>query len=420
MNLGIVCQRASTGGVRYAINLAIAIRSIAPQVCVTLHHGQKVIDSRVAKELLAADVRLNLLGTLPRSRTPQFFSQKRYLNWPLADRQFNAIRVSYRNRIDRGRHARLAKVLNQHDVVHFTWPYALDPPPLRIPASFIPHDFIHTHEFGVPLLDRNLWESSQIVLERWLQCATPIVSSDFVAGELRSNFPDYRRHVEVIYLSSLHVTPQGHHDPSRMEATCRRLGVTGRYILCPNNVMPHKNLSLLISALWHLRQAGENVRLVVVGLGTEGIRAKVNCPLYGDRVESAADWDILGLGVVGDDDLLDLMRQSELVVNPSLCEAGAGSGLDAWGCGCAVALSDIPAFRDQVRYLGTRAEFFDPRDPRDTARVLLEAMRDQQKRAADGEVSRAALQRYDWSEVARRYLAVFERLVGKTVSSAAR
>jgi glycosyltransferase involved in cell wall biosynthesis len=73
-----------------------------------------------------------------------------------------------------------------------------------------------------------------------------------------------------------------------------------------------------------------------------------------------------------------------------------------------------------VRYLGTRAAFFDPRDPRDTARVLLEAIRDPQKRAADVEVSRAALQRYDWSEVARQYLAVFERLCGKPFSSTER
>ena len=420
MNLGIVCQQASTGGVRYAINLAIALRSIAPQVSVTLHHGRKVIDSRVSKDLRAAGVGLNRLGRLPLPRTPQFFAQKRRLNWPSADRQLNAIRVSYCNLIDRGRHASLARVLNRHDLVHFAWPYGIDPPPLRIPVSFIPHDFIHTHEFGVPWLDRTFCESSQVVLERWLECAAPIVSSDFVAAELHSVFPDYRRQVEVIYLSSLHVAPQGQHDPGRMEATCRRLGVSGRYILCPNNVMPHKNLSLLISALWHLRQAGENVRLVAIGWGTEGIRAKVNCPLYGDRVDAAADWDILGLGVVSDDDLLDLMRQSELVVNPSLCEAGTGSGLDAWGYGCAVALSDIPAFRDQVRYLGTRAAFFDPRDPRDTARVLLEALGDGHKRATDAEVSRAALQRYDWSEVARQYLAVFERLCGKTVSSTER
>lgn len=172
--------------------------------------------------------------------------------------------------------------------------------------------------------------------------------------------------------------------------------------------MPHKNLGLLVAAVWHLRQAGDDVRLVVSGPDTQGIRARVTCPLYGDRIAAAdAAWDILGVGMVSEDDLLALMRRALIVVNPSLCEAGGGSDLDAWGCGCPVALADIPAFRDQVRFLGTRASFFDPRDPRDAARVLLAAIRDPAGRAADAATSHAALQRYDWSEVARRYLAVF-------------
>jgi phosphatidylinositol alpha-mannosyltransferase len=176
--------------------------------------------------------------------------------------------------------------------------------------------------------------------------------------------------------------------------------------------MPHKNLGLLIAALWHLREAGQDVRLVVVGPETQGIRARVSCPLYGDRVEPDEDWHMLGLGLVSNDDLLDLMQEALVVVNPSLCEAGSGSGLDAWGCGAPVAVSDIPAFRDQVRYLGTKAAFFDPRDPRDAARVLLGMIRDPEGRAADAAASQAAIGRYDWSEVARRYLAVFEALQG--------
>lgn len=413
MDLGIVCQKASTGGVRYAVMLAGAIRRTAPHVSVTLHHGRNVVDHAAREELLASDVRLNQIGPPPRARTPRFFKPKRYVNWPPVDRALNALRLAYRDRADRKRHGSLAKALDQHDVVHFAWPYEIDPPSLRVPTSFIPHDFIYSHEFGVPWPDRDFWASSHVVVGRWLDRATPIVSSDFIAGELHRVFPAYQRPVEVIYLSNLHAVPPGPPDPRRAEATCRRLGVSGRFILCPNNVMPHKNLSLLIAALWHMRQDGEDVRLVVVGPGTDGIRARVHGPLYGDRVEPPADWDMLGLGLVDDVDLLDLMRQSLLVVNPSLCEAGAGSALDAWGCGCAVALSDIPAFRDQVRYLGTRAAFFDPRDPRDAASVMLAMIREPTTRAADAEVSRAALQRYDWNEVARRYLDVFEALCGK-------
>jgi glycosyltransferase involved in cell wall biosynthesis len=110
------------------------------------------------------------------------------------------------------------------------------------------------------------------------------------------------------------------------------------------------------------------------------------------------------------------MRAATLVINPSLCEAGSGSGLDAWGCGCPVALSDIPAFRDQVRFLGTHAEFFDPRDPRDIGRAVVEVLADPDRAARQAEESRAAIARYGWHEVATHYLAVFERMLGRSAS----
>ena len=121
--------------------------------------------------------------------------------------------------------------------------------------------------------------------------------------------------------------------------------------------------------------------------------------------------NVLGLGIVSDADLLALMGGALLVVNPSLCEAGSGSGLDAWGSGCPVALSDIPAFRDQVRFLGTRAEFFDPQDPREIARVLLGMLAAPDRVARAVEASREAIARYSWDDVATGYFAIFERML---------
>lgn len=419
MNLGIVCQKASTGGVRYAVMLATGIRSVAPSVSVTFHYGRKVLTQAIRAELEAAGVSLQRLGRVPRARTPRFLRPKRYLNWPPADRVINTLRLAVGDRADRRRRRAIARSLDRHDVVHFAWPYDFDPPPLRVAVSFIPHDFIFGHEFGVPCYDRDMWDSTRVVIGRWVECGAPIVSSDFVASEFARVFPEARRAPEVIYLSSLHpARTKSSEAPGRPQETCRRLGVSGRFMLCPNNLMPHKNLSLLIAALWHLREAGEDVRLVVVGPETQGIRARVNCALYGDRVDSPDNWHVLGLGLVSDEDLLDLMRESLLVVNPSLCEAGSGSALDAWGCGCPVVLADIPAFRDQVRYLGTKTDFFDPRDPRDAARVLCNVIRDPERRAANTTASQAAIERYGWREVARRYLAVFEGLSGKATDRA--
>jgi glycosyltransferase involved in cell wall biosynthesis len=261
--------------------------------------------------------------------------------------------------------------------VHFAWPYDIDPPALATPMTFIPHDFTYTHEFGVANYRQHAWIAIREAHERWLASDTPVVSSAFIAGELRRAFPAFRGDVHVIYLSSLNPLPAAGIEPAIVEELRRKHSLPACFMLCANNIMPHKNLGTLISALWHLRQAGSDLKLVACGVETEESRARVTGPLYADRTESRDDWDMRGLGLVSDDEVLALMRAATLVINPSLCEAGSGSGLDAWGCGCPVALSDIPAFRDQVGFLGTRAEFFDPRDPREIPEAERRAVRDQ-------------------------------------------
>jgi glycosyltransferase involved in cell wall biosynthesis len=391
MDIGIVCQKASTGGWRYALMLACALKQTRPGVRVTVHCRARRLPPGGLATLRAAGV---VVARLPRATLPQSpwpLTRKRFTGLKAIDKGLNVLRQYWKVATRESRNRRLARSLASHDVVHFAWPYDLDPPPLTVPMSFIPHDFIYTHEFGVANYSRQDWLAARHAHERWLASATPIVSSDFIAGELRRTFPEYRGLLEVVYLSSLNPPPAEGIATTAVEEVCTRFDLPARFVLCPNNVMPHKNLAGVIAALWHVRQASDDVKLVVCGVETQGIRAAVTGPLYADRTESKTAWDVRGLGLVSDADVLTLMRAAALVINPSFCEAGSGSGLDAWGCGCPVAMSDIPAFRDQVGFLGTRAEFFDPRDPRDIARAILAILQNPDHASHMAETSRAAI-----------------------------
>ena len=415
MDIGIVCQKASTGGWRYALMLACALKRQSSRSRVTVHCRARRLPPGGLATLQSAGVEVARLPRPPMPCSPWPIKPKRFVGLKAVDKGFNVLRQRWKEATREHRSHSLARSLAHHDVVHFAWPYDLDPPPLTVPMSFIPHDFIYTHEFGVANYQQRAWLATRHAHERWLASATPIVSSDFIAGELRRTFPNYQGSVDVVYLSSLNPMPETGIAPAVVEEVRRRFELPARFMLCPNNVMPHKNLASAIAALWHVRQAGDDVKLIVCGVETEGIRATVASPLYADRTDSQTDWDMRGLGLVSDADVLALMRAAALVINPSLCEAGSGSGLDAWGCGCPVALSDIPAFRDQVRFLGTRAEFFDPHDPRDIARTVCRMLADSERLARDAEESRAAIARYGWNEVATRYHAVFERMLGGSV-----
>jgi glycosyltransferase involved in cell wall biosynthesis len=419
MDIGIVCQKASTGGWRYALMLACALKRQSSRSRVTVHYRARRLPSGGLAALRSAGVDVVRLPRLPLQRSPWPLAPKRFTGLKAIDKGCNFLRQRWQEVAREHRSQSLARSLDRHDVVHFAWPYDLDPLPLTVPMSFIPHDFIYTHEFGVANYQQRDWLATRQAHERWLASATPIVSSDFIAGELQRTFPEYRRPLDVVYLSSLNPPPDEGITPAAVEDVRRRFELPARFMLCPNNVMPHKNLAGAIAALWHVRQAGNDVKLIVCGVETEGIRATVASPLYADRTDSQTDWDMRGLGLVSDADVLALMRAAALVINPSLCEAGSGSGLDAWGCGCPVALSDIPAFRDQVRFLGTHAEFFDPRDPRDIARAVLRVFSDKEGVARHVEESRAAVARYGWDEVATRYRAVFERMLGGSASCGA-
>ena len=399
--------------------LACALKRQSSRSRVTVHCRARRLPPGGLATLQSAGVEVARLPRPPMPCSPWPIKPKRFVGLKAVDKGFNVLRQRWKEATREHRSHSLARSLAHHDVVHFAWPYDLDPPPLTVPMSFIPHDFIYTHEFGVANYQQRDWLATRQAHERWLASATPIVSSDFIAGELQRTFPEYRRPLDVVYLSSLNPMPETGIAPAVVEEVRRRFELPARFMLCPNNVMPHKNLASAIAALWHVRQAGDDVKLIVCGVETEGIRATVASPLYADRTDSQTDWDMRGLGLVSDADVLALMRAAALVINPSLCEAGSGSGLDAWGCGCPVALSDIPAFRDQVRFLGTHAEFFDPRNPRDIARAVLRVFSDKEGVARHVEESRAAVARYGWDEVATRYRAVFERMLGGSASCGA-
>jgi len=416
MDIGIVCQKASTGGWRYALMLACALKRTRPKARVTVHCRARRLPPGGLATLRSAGVEVARLPRLPLPISPWPLTPKRFTGFKAIDKGFNGLRQRWKEATRASRKQRLARSLARHDIVHFAWPYDLDPPPLTVPMSFIPHDFIYTHEFGVANYTQRAWLTTRHAHERWLATATPIVSSEFIAGELRQTFPGYDGRLDVVYLSSLNPLPAEGVTPVAVEEVRRRFELPTTFILCPNNVMPHKNLAGVIAAMWHVRQAGDDAKLVVCGAETEGIRATVASPLYADRTESQTAWDVRGLGLVSDADVLALMRAAAVVVNPSLCEAGSGSGLDAWGCGCPVALADIPAFRDQVRALSTHAEFFDPRDPRDIARAILVTLRGRDHAARLALESQTAIARYGWNDVANRYLKVFERMLGRSAT----
>jgi glycosyltransferase involved in cell wall biosynthesis len=304
------------------------------------------------------------------------------------------------------------RAMNQCDVIFYPYPYGINVPEISKPLVFIPHDLTYTRNFGTtvkgPTLTEFLWQRD---LHRdWLKSATCVVSSNYVADEIRRVYGQ-KYNPYVIPLSGLSLI--GRLPDLEAQKRLASLGISGRYILCVNNLCPHKNLGQLLGAYHLLRKDYADLKLVLAGAFTDEISG-MSDSLYGIQLNLRCDKsDIHGLGIVSDENLVALMQLSQLVVNPSLSEAGNGAGLDAWSLGVPVAMSDIPSFVEHIKQLGVKAELFNPRciyDIRDAVKRLLFNKNLRESNAAK---SLECMQRWTWNQVAEKYANIFRSLNDK-------
>ena len=75
--------------------------------------------------------------------------------------------------------------------------------------------------------------------------------------------------------------------------------------------------------------------------------------------------------------------------------------------GAAVVASDIPAFRDLLG-AGQFGALFESEDSQSLAKVVIDLLRDDEKRRALAESGRDYAQRFDWSHVANQIYEIYE------------
>jgi phosphatidyl-myo-inositol alpha-mannosyltransferase len=163
---------------------------------------------------------------------------------------------------------------------------------------------------------------------------------------------------------------------------------------------PRKGMPVLIAALPEIVAKHPDVRLLVAGPGdADEVRSSLPRDLR-DRVQF--------LGRVNDADRAAMLRSVDVYVAPNT--GGESFGiilLEAMASRTPVLASDIEAFR-LVLEDGKAGELFQVENPSDLALradlLLSDGRRRDDLRAAGSEVVR----KYDWEQVARRVLAVYE------------
>lgn len=393
--LAVVLQCASTGGWRYLMRLLEGLRRGRPELEITCYLGSPVhitfAEDRPAKTLAELGVRVEAWPDLPEAPPAGKFRPVRKWRYEKAHRDYQ----------------QWLRHFDQYDVVFFAWPYWLECPDTQSRIVFIPHDFNYLHFMGAFNMAPADAARQKQLHKKWLERGTPVVSTQFIADELHRGFPELPSvKPQVVPLARLSNQTQLSDDEAAR--LVKELGVEGDYLLSVNNTAYHKNIGQILGAFHYVLEQYPHMKLVLVGHNTAGASGLMRTPWYVDVDLHAPSPQVLSLGMKSDREVAALIQRSRLVLNASLYEAGNGSGLDAWALGAPVAMSDIPPFREHLTTLGVRAELFHPRCCFDIRESIYRVLDNPAHAAEMVNVSREAMQRYDWDQVADRYLKVFE------------
>ena len=161
-----------------------------------------------------------------------------------------------------------------------------------------------------------------------------------------------------------------------------------------------KGLPVLLDALPIISRFIPDIRVLIAGPGdSEEVLEKVD-PQLRDRVEF--------LGKISEEDKADFLASVSLYIAPNTGGESFGIILaEAMAGGAAVVASNIPAFAD-VLGNGEFGALFESENSENLAKVIIDLLRNDQKRKDLATAGAKHAQRFDWSQVGEEIFEVYE------------
>ncbi len=178
-----------------------------------------------------------------------------------------------------------------------------------------------------------------------------------------------------------------------------------RLVLLVGRLVYEKGFHLALDALAPIIRRRRDVRFVVAGTGTAEQELRTQARRLGLQRSGTF------LGWVGDDMLHSLYRVSDLCIVPSIYEPFGIVALEAMASGCLCVVADTGGLREVVPGDGTVGLRFPSRDTAALREIVERVLSDDALRAQLVGEAREHVLRFDWAEVARETLVVYERML---------
>jgi phosphatidyl-myo-inositol alpha-mannosyltransferase len=172
------------------------------------------------------------------------------------------------------------------------------------------------------------------------------------------------------------------------------LGFIGRF------EEPRKGLSVLVDALPIIARFAPDIKVFVAGPGDSKEVERNIDPQLRHRFEF--------LGKISEEDKANFMGSVSLYVAPNTGGESFGIILaEALAAGACVVASNIPAFDDLLGH-GQFGALFASENSTELAKVVIDLLRDEQKRFKLAEAGKSRGQSFDWALVAQQIYSVYE------------
>jgi glycosyltransferase involved in cell wall biosynthesis len=307
---------------------------------------------------------------------------------------------------------------SRFDLLYFTYPVLMFPPPASTPMVTTPQDFNFLHFFPPGHLTRTRQEA---VTRAWLgRSDRVLLTTDAVLDEMRRFYPEHVSKAHVARLGIEAAPPVA--TSSELDSFRRFHALPSKFVLMAGWVMEHKNQLALVDAIVRLRERGRQVPMVFVGPNAvnlveardpgfpEGYAGRVRAALRESGLVPGRDFHVLGY--VSDSDVQKLYRLATVFVLPSLYEGFGLPSLEALRAACPTIVSAIPPLLEQARLLGGGVPSFDPADPAALAdRIAWVLDHEDEARASARATGERVPDVYDWRKTARAYLAHFAEVI---------
>lgn len=196
--------------------------------------------------------------------------------------------------------------------------------------------------------------------------------------------------------------------PTEWSVLSEKFDLKKPFIFYPSATWEHKNHFNLIEAVKILLDKGIDIQLYCTGSSAPfhpNIVKKVEELNLQDRVKF--------LGIVSEDDLLGMYRNTELVVLPSFYEGGGIPAFEAMRLQVPVICSDIYAFRQSIH--DTRF-MFDPHSPQSIAESIERNFQNEELNKANLENGEKRIEYFENIKFSENFVNAYRKAIAKKAS----